>query len=40
MGMEKLEHLRSPSGSLPEFGGCTFDTPSKLAKRKMHLLAS
>ena len=38
LGMNNLEYLQFPSGSLPELGGCTFDSASKIAKLKMQLL--
>ena len=40
LGMNALKYLQFPAGSLPELGGCTFDTPSKLAKLKLQLLVS
>ncbi|QPN66553.1 hypothetical protein [Synechococcus sp. CBW1006] len=40
LNMNALEYLQFPAGSLPELGGCTFNTASKVAKVKMQLLAS
>ena len=40
LNMNALEYLQIPAGSLPEFGGCTFNTASKVAKVKMQLLVS
>ena len=38
VGMQELEYLHFPPGSLPELGGCTFNTVSKIAKLKMQLM--
>lgn len=38
MAMHALEFLQFPAGSLPELGGCTFNTPGKIAKLKLQLL--
>lgn len=38
VGMHSLEFLQFPAGSLPELGGCTFNTPGKIAKLKLQLL--
>ena len=38
VGMPELEYLHFPPGSLPELGGCTFNTVSKIAKLKMQLM--
>jgi hypothetical protein len=40
INMNALEYLQFPAGSLPELGGCTFNTASKVAKVKMQLLVS
>lgn len=40
LGMNALKYLQFPAGSLPELGGCTFNTPSKLAQLKLQLLVS
>lgn len=39
VGMNALEFLRIPSGTLPELGGCTFNTATKIAAIKMALMA-
>ena len=40
LGMNALEYLQFSAGSLPELGGCTFNSASKIAKLKMQLLVS
>lgn len=38
LGMNALEYLQFPAGSLPELGGCTFATAGKIAKLKLQLM--